>query len=347
MTAASLRRDQGDRHPPNAAIVDGSRWYTHPRTGERWVSVTSALEIVAKPKIPFWSAGLAAEAAFDRLPMLVKAARRRSCGKGPRSDDACQRCRECVQWWVESRHIAEKDEAADRGSRIHHVAEHFALTGEIRPHDDDIAEYVKQYLRFVAEFKVTYDASEMTVISRQYGYAGTLDGIIRCGWLPPKHKEWIGRPLLMDVKSGKSIWNESALQLNAYQNADAVMLPNGDETPLPAVDGLVTVHVRPDNYHVRPMDREPETFGAFLSALSLWRWQDAHGGEGGKGAVGRSMSKPRQPKQADAAPAPVPPRPVAPEPAKPARPAKRQSAVRRVNPFSVVGAPGPDDDIPF
>lgn len=340
MTAA---RDRSDRHPPNASIQDGNRWYTHPRTGERWISVTSILEVVNKPKLPFWSAGLAAEAAFERLPMLVKAARRRSCGR-PRADDSCNRCRECVQWWVESRHIAEKDEAADRGSRIHHVAEHFALTGELPPHDDDIADYVVQYLRFTKDFEVTYDASEMTVISRQYGYAGTLDGIIRCGWLPPKHKDWIGKPLLMDVKSGKSVWGESAMQLNGYHNADAVMLPNGDEMPLPPVEGLVTVHVRPDNYHVRPMDDEPDTFGAFLSALSIWRWQDKHGGDG-KGAVGRSMSKPRQPKlQAVSTPEP---RPAVPEPAPVTRTA-RQSAVRRLNPLSVVGAPAAvDDDIPF
>jgi hypothetical protein len=186
----------------------------------------------------------------------------------------------------------ERDEAADRGKRIHKIADHYALHRQIRDHDDDIVDYVKQWMRWRDQHEVTFDASEVTVISRKHGYGGTLDGIVRCGWMPPKWKHLIGAPLIEDYKSGKGVYAGHAKQLAAYRNADAVLLPNGDELPMPEADatyGLI-VQVRPDNWWQRPARVCDRAFQSFLRVLDVFRDEQEFGPE----LLGRAMYKPRE-----------------------------------------------------
>ncbi len=250
----------------------GSRWYIHPVTGERFVSVTTILQSVAQEALPYWAAKVTAEHALNNLPLLVKAARRRGCDQ--KGDERCGLCLDCVALELRRTPDRERDAAADRGSRIHHVADQHTLTGEVIGHDDDIAAQVKQYLAFKKQFKPTFDASEMTVINRTYGYAGTLDAILRLGWCPPKYADLIGVPVVADVKSGKSCYAEYALQLAPYKRGEAVLMPDGTEQPMPPTGDIgLLLHVRPDNYWVRPVDIGETTFAAFLAVLDLWRWQ--------------------------------------------------------------------------
>jgi hypothetical protein len=263
----------------------GSRWYIHPVTGERFVSVTTILQSVAKEALPYWAAKVTAEHALNNLPLLVKSARRAPCDA--KGDERCGLCLDCVSLELRRTPDRERDAAADRGSRIHHVAEQHALTGEVIGHDDDIAEQVAQYLAFRKQFRPDYEASELTVFSRAHGFAGTLDAIVRLGWCPPKYADMAGTPMVLDIKSGKSCYPEYALQLAAYQHCETVLMPDGSEEPMPktAETGLL-LHVRPDNYWVRPVDIGETTFAAFLAVLDLWRWQQ------GDNPIMRAMYKP-------------------------------------------------------
>lgn len=250
----------------------GARWYIHPTTGERFVSVTTILQVVAKESLPYWAAKVVQEYAMDRVPLLVQSLRRRPCEV--KGDDRCGACRDCVALELRRAPDRMRDEAADRGSRIHHVAEQHVLTGEVIGHHDDIADQVRQYLRFRDQFKPTHEASEMTVINRTHGYAGTLDAILRLGWCPPKYKHLVGQPMVADIKSGKGCYREYAMQLAAYRFGEAVLLPDGTEHPVPeTVDTGVLLHIRPDNYWVRPTRIDGDTFAAFLGVLGQWRWQ--------------------------------------------------------------------------
>lgn len=260
--------------PPTAETnpETGARWYIHPTTGERFVSVTTILQCVAKEALPYWAAKVTAEHALDNLPLLVKAIRRKPCGQ--KGDDRCGICRDCVALELRRTPDRERDAAADRGTRIHHVAEQHVLTDEVVGHDDDIAESVKQFLRFRAQFKPTYEASEATVINRAYGYAGTLDAVLRLGWCPPKYADLVGLPMVKDTKSGKSCYPEYAMQLAAYRRGEAILLPDGTEHPMPPTHDVgILLHIRPENYWVRPVDIGDTTFTAFLNVLDLWRWQ--------------------------------------------------------------------------
>lgn len=250
----------------------GTRWYIHPVTGERFPSVTTILQVVAKEALPYWAAKVTAEHALANLPLLVKAIRRPACDM--KGDDRCGLCLDCVALDLRRAPDRERDAAADRGSRIHHVADQHVLTGEVIEHHEDIAAQVKQYLRFRDQYKPTYEASEMTVINRTHGWAGTLDAIVRLGWCPPKYKHLTGQSCVLDVKSGKSCYREYAWQLAAYKAAEFVLLPDGTELPMPETSefGLL-LHVRPDNYWVKPARIGDTTLSAFLYTFGLWQCQ--------------------------------------------------------------------------
>ena len=87
----------------------------------------------------------------------------------------------------------------------------------------------------------------MTVISRKWGYAGTLDSILRFPTdspLPKSLKHLAGLPLVNDIKSGKHLGHPEGFQVNAYAAADAVLLPDGSEVPMPEVKGGLITHLR-------------------------------------------------------------------------------------------------------
>jgi hypothetical protein len=305
-----------NRHPVNSQTNEktGERWYVHPITGERFVSVTTALKVIAKEALIHWSGKVVAEEAMERLPILVKASRIRPCGETRNEERRCGVCRDCAIADLRGKPATIKNEAADLGRRVHAAAERYTLTGDLDPADDDIAPFVAQYLAWRAQFKPTYEASEMTVINREYGYAGTLDGITRQAWLPPKHKDLIGLPMVGDIKSGKGVYSEAQLQMVAYKNAEAVLLPDGTEKPMPhTCDTAYVLHLRPDFYQVHPVPVPDAAFGSFLSALSLYRWWADENGE--PKAIGRAMYKPPitvKSATAEASPKPRKSTPVAP-----------------------------------
>jgi hypothetical protein len=140
-----------------------------------------------------------------------------------------------------------------------------------------------------------------------------LDGIVRLGWCPPKHADLVGQPLVLDLKSGKGVYDEFALQLAAYRNADTILLPDGTELPMPATsETALVLHLRPDAYQVHPVPVTASTHGAFLSAFALYRWQ----ADETNAAIGRAMYKPpitaRTPKPKTTPAVRPPKRPTAP-----------------------------------
>lgn len=264
---------QTDKAGPAHADTDaatGSRWYIHPLTGERFISVTTALSVLEKPGLPSWYAKLTATAAIDRIDWLTGAALVDTCNQA--GDDACGMCRTCAIAWLTRRGDDTRDHAADIGSRVHAAAEQEALFGPGAHIDDDIKPYVEQYQRWMRYYRPQYEATEMTVLSRRHGYGGTLDGILRFpGDSPlPKHL-WhlLELPLIKDTKTGKNVGITHGWQLNAYAAADAVLLPDGSEMPMPAVEGGLLLHLRPDKVQMREVQIGERHLARFLAALDI------------------------------------------------------------------------------
>ncbi len=266
------------REPIHAETsADGSRWYPHPITGERFRSVTTALSRIAKFGLADWAARLASEAAFDRLPWVIRCSRNPDCN-ATKTDNACGQCRPCAILWLSNRGNDVRDEAGSIGTRLHEAAEQISLFGEGAQIDEEVQPFVDQYLRWREAFQPEYLATEMTVISRKWGYAGTLDKIIRLPAGPTLPKEFAhlaDLPLVGDYKTSKNLDIPKGWQVVAYANADAVLLPDGSEEPMPEIKGGLVVHIRPDKVQTREVYLTDANLAYFIHALRLAEGLDA------------------------------------------------------------------------
>lgn len=110
--------------------------------------------------------------------------------------------------------------------------------------------------------------SESTVYSRQHGYAGTSDLIARMR---------VGGSLknvILDVKTSKSIYDETALQLCAYARADFVGLDDGTEAALtpngePIEHGIVVRPTPTGKYEKAVFTLTDEVYDLFLGCLTV------------------------------------------------------------------------------
>lgn len=251
--------------------VSGSRWYIHPRTGERFISVTTVLSCINRPGLPDWAGGLAARAAFDRLPWLIRSSRNPDCN-ATKTEDACGQCRPCAELWLANRHNDVRDEASSLGTRLHDAAEQISLFGEGAEVDDEVRPFVNRYLEWRERYKPTYLAAEMTVISRKWGYAGTLDKIVQfseASRLPAKLAHLVDLPVCGDYKTSKSVDIPKGWQVVAYAAADAVLLPDGSEEPMPEIKGGLIVHIRPDKVQTREVHLSDANHARFVHALRV------------------------------------------------------------------------------
>ena len=125
--------------------------------------------------------------------------------------------------------------------------------------------YIKGALEFLCDQEPEVLHSEATVYSREHGYAGTTDLIV---------KMRIGksrRPVVVDFKTSKRIYDETSLQLCAYSRADFVGLNDGTEIPLPkGIKDGVTVRLMPTGrYEPAAFALTDDLFDVFLAARNV------------------------------------------------------------------------------
>jgi hypothetical protein len=232
--------------PALAAIGPaGHRVYTW--AGRAYPSVTAIIKGgVPTPFLPQWAAKVAAEYAVANLDRLTRLPTGQAVAEVKRAP------------W------ASRDAAAGLGDLVHTAVEAHAH-GQPRPAlPTHAAPFLAAFDQFCADHRPAFLLSEATVYSRRYGYAGTLDAICR---LTTR-----AGPVLLDVKTGRGIYPEVALQLAAYAHADFIGTPDGTEAPLPPLaDGLV-LHLRPGGYQLVPVPIGRAVLEAFLAALAVFRW---------------------------------------------------------------------------
>lgn len=229
--------------PRNATTTNRGRTYRW--RDETFDSVTTILSGgVPKPALTNWAAKSVAEWTaknFEQVAAVVK------------SDQAAAvDLMKGAPW-------RERDKAALKGTDVHTAAENWVLGVPQPDFPKDIAPSMAQFLRFLDDFKPTWEMSEATVYSRAHRYAGTLDGILVID----------GQRLLVDIKTGKGVYGEVALQLAAYRYAEFIGLPDGTEEPMPPVDGAAVIHVRPQSYQLIPVIADEAALRYFLYAQQI------------------------------------------------------------------------------
>lgn len=194
--------------------------------------------------------------------------------------------------WLKGSPYRERDRKADAGTAIHEHAEAYALGKPMPAPAPEIADQVAAFHRFLEAYRPEpvkhpdggFWMAEASVFNRTEAYAGTLDAIMD---IPGR-----GR-CLIDYKSAKGVYAETALQLAAYRFAEFIGLPDGTEWPMPKVDGCAVLHLHPnagpEGYALIPMVADEQVFTAFKYAREVFRWAE----ETSKGVVGKPLPAPR------------------------------------------------------
>lgn len=138
--------------------------------------------------------------------------------------------------------------AALRGTQIHALGEQVSKGAQV-----DAGEHqaeVEAYARFLDRWDVDVIATETPVASTWWGYAGTADA-----WAMFRKGPLAGQRVLLDIKTGARVYDETALQLTAYARCD-LWQPDGpdSEEELPPVDAVVVAHILPDAVELLPVD---------------------------------------------------------------------------------------------
>lgn len=230
--------------PALATSTDRGRIYTHPVSGEQVPSVTTCIDMLNKPAIPRWAAKAAAEYAvksWDTLAALGADERTTLIKGAP---------------WRQS------EKAANLGTAVHDAVDHWCRNEPMPTWADGVAPFMEQFVLFLEAFNPQFTRNEVTVWNRTEGYAGTFDWLAHIG----------GRLTLGDTKTGRNVYPEVALQLAALANAEFIIDEDGYETPMPKVDALAVLHLRPRSWSLIPVERSDGSWRAFLATRQMWAW---------------------------------------------------------------------------
>lgn len=154
--------------------------------------------------------------------------------------------------------------ASTRGTKIHSLASKL-VAGTAVEMPPDLEPYVLAYVDFLNDFDVQPILVEAVVVSHEHGYCGTLDlaaGLLTADGLD--HETW-----LLDIKTGKGVYGESALQLAGYGFADAWVDDDGGEHTMPIIDRFGVVHLGPDGYELLPVVVGERQHRQFLYAAEI------------------------------------------------------------------------------
>lgn len=266
--------------------ASGSRYYVL-NSGERFISVTTVLSYIAKPYLTDWAAGMAADAALANAERVFAAADTPSCNT--KGNDACGLCRDCVRAWLANQHNLYRDAAGARGTKLHEASEHREKFGPGGTVDDDAKPYFDAYAEWFDHAKPEVLASEMTVVSRKWGMAGTLDNLYRFGdnsELPKALEHLRHKVLLVDKKTSKNVDFTQGLQVNGYSLCETAVMEDGSEVPTPAVDSGLILHIRPEGVRMRQVHINPVNQAKFIHTLRM--------AEAATAGLGEVLSRPAQ-----------------------------------------------------
>lgn len=199
--------------------------------------------------------------------------------------------------YVRRAHDRIKSSAADIGTEIHGFIEARNLGKPEPVYPLPAKARMRHFADFVERTGMIVEAAETKVyhrgdrggMSAGCRYAGTLDII---GTLP----EVDGRMAVIDIKTGKSVWPEAALQINGYAFADFLVADphhpgakqitpkrgkrwyewhgsHADEIEMPGIDAGYVLHLRDDGWDLIEVPILESLYEVMLALFPVDRWE--------------------------------------------------------------------------
>lgn len=260
-----------------STAADGSRRYMV--TGLALPSANTVLGALDKPGLNTWKLKRVAAAIASDPGLLAQ-------------------CRNGEEWKaVRSALDTAPSPEADLGTAVHLWTERWDLGEDCSNVPPEVAPFLTQWQRLRDAYGLIPVLVERTVAHPELGYAGTLDRVMATELADVAEAIHPGcrLPHVLDVKTGKGVWPDHALQASAYANAPHLWDPDTDTlAPAPPVctEVAVVASVHADEATLVPLWL-PDAWEAFKAALTVWRWA----AELGRSAVGHPL-----PEMADAFP---------------------------------------------
>ena len=237
--------------------AQGQRIYTWPLTGEQFSSVTTILDVINKPALKQWAANQAATYVIENFNEVHK---------------TLMKDRTEAHDLIKFAHKRYTDTASDMGTHAHACVEAY-IRGEDIP--EPIPPHMDHFYAWCKEYEPKFVECESTVYNRAVGYAGTMDLIAIID----------GARTIVDIKTGKNVWPEAALQLAAYSRGEFIGRQEvaGEtggtqhyeyiEEPMQEVQRAAVLHLRMTQYKYIPCRIDDEVFRAFRYVNEVFRWQ--------------------------------------------------------------------------
>lgn len=234
----------------------GLRYYTW--QGKRYPSVTTIRRLAGIPHgLHQWSINQVINRVLDDITSIVV-----RLGSGEPAQVAL------TKHWLREAATEERDKAALLGTAVHAAAAEGMSLTEVGP---DVAPRLRQYLDWRQKSGVEVLASEFQVWNPTVGYAGTCDLLGRF----PDGSIWV-----IDLKTGKGVYGEHALQLLAYLMAEFVGADDvvDDETTafLRQAKGVAVLHLAADGWAFHSLEATPSVWAAFRGLLAFGVWMAEH-----------------------------------------------------------------------
>lgn len=232
--------------PKHATSTNRGRLYTNPITGEQVPSVTTVLGQIGKAEaLKWWAAGETAKYAVTMKDTWLNL-------EAQAAIDLLKR---------EPLRVLNK--AADRGTDVHAIADHYAQTGEIGEigHHSGYVDAMRAFF---------YDHQPLPILAEQTvfgdGYAGSFDLICK---LPALNDQIC----ILDYKTSKAIYPDTAAQLAAYANAGRYIDSDDLMQDLPKIECGVIVRFGADGeYEIQQADLDAG-WQYFQAALAVHKAQ--------------------------------------------------------------------------
>jgi hypothetical protein len=162
----------------------------------------------------------------------------------------------------------ERDAAARLGTAVHDAA------AEGKPLTDvpsDVAPRLRQYLDWLSSSGAEILGAEFQVWNLTVGYAGTADFLCRF----PDGSIWV-----VDLKTGKGIYSDHAIQLIGYLMAEFIgendVIDESLTGLLHRATGMAVLHLAADTWEFVSLRADRDTWAAFRGLLHFAVWSKEH-----------------------------------------------------------------------
>lgn len=162
----------------------------------------------------------------------------------------------------------ERDTSANRGTLVHEAA---AMGRHPADVDPEIGMPLKQFYDFLRVTGAKVVMQERQVWNLTMGYAGSLDVYLDMIWNNQR------RLLVTDIKTGKGVYVDHALQLMGYGLGEFIGEDNKVDieatNQLHKANGLAILHLSDTNWELIEVKATPELYSVFKAMVEFAHWQ--------------------------------------------------------------------------